>query len=155
VLADATIYRDQAHTRYRTSPGSHPMPAPAERGARWVGVHHDRPLPDDSDVAPVELPVVVNHGRWVVRCPCGGAQHACRTDRRMFCVDCRNGHADGRWVLVRWPDNPEEIEQLLEGRPVELQNWDLSESAGMLRAENDLLVERARAGRPLGVAAGA
>lgn len=119
-------------------------------GATWV-VRAAWPHPD---VAPFTPPaahkataqhaarVRVNHGRWVVDCPCGGAQLACRTDHRMFCVDCLNEHVAGAWVPVVWPANVEQIEGILGVRPVDLQNWDPIESVEQLRAENRILADQ-------------
>lgn len=39
-----------------------------------------------GEVAPVE-----NHGRWVVQCPCKGAQIASRVTPVFVCVDCGAG----------------------------------------------------------------
>lgn len=82
------------------------------------------------------LPVVVNHGRWIVDCPCGGAQLACRTDPRFFCVDCLNSWTDGAWVNVDWPRDAAAIDALLSSRPLALQNWNPGDD---LVAENKIL----------------
>ena len=68
----------------------------------------------------------VNAGRWIVPCPsprCGGAQYACYEDRRLWCVDCDNAFTHGQWVPVSWPENPEEIEEVLIRRPEYARNW--------------------------------
>ena len=147
MLRDATHYAQIIASAARAQPAHVPMPAPADHGARWVihfWPHRDQPpwSPPDDQVSKEVRQVRVNHGRWVVDCPCGGAQLACRTDRRMFCVDCLHTANGGQWVTVAWPDDVEQIEALLESRPVGLQNWDPGETVGVLHAENALLRER-------------
>lgn len=79
------------------------------------------------------LPVFVNHGRWMVLCPCGSAQLASRSDRRFFCVDCGNS----TWVKVSWPEDEREIERVLGYRPdPRTRNWDPSQTVEDLRREN-------------------
>lgn len=94
-------------------------------------------IPDQ--VAPDALPVKVNHGRWVVECPCGSAQLASRTDRRFYCVECGNVLFEGKWVKVEWPSDNElaVIEQTLAARPFAAnQNWSPGETMRALKAEN-------------------
>lgn len=75
-------------------------------------------------IAPVSLTVQVNHGRWIVECPCGSAQLASRTDRRFFCVECGNVMFEGKWVRVEWPADPEAVERELGRRPfAQNRNW--------------------------------
>lgn len=91
------------------------------------------------------LPVVVNHGRWLVECPCGGSQLACRTDPRFFCVDCLNEWTGGAWVNIAWPARPDFIDMMLSSRPLQLQNWSPGDD---LVTENEYL--RATAGSQVG-----
>lgn len=96
----------------------------------------ERRIPDQ--VAPDALPVHVNHGRWIVECPCGSAQLASRTDRRFFCVECGNVTFEGKWVRVEWPSDSEvaEIEQALQERPfATYQNWSPGETVQELKVE--------------------
>jgi hypothetical protein len=125
-------------------------PEPPAKGATWV----TRVGWNRTDVAPFTPPddyvagrehairVRVNHGRWIAVCPCGGAQLACRTDHRMFCVDCLNAHVDGRWVPVIWPEDVGGVEDAMAVRPAVLQNWEPDETVAVLRAENTLLSAR-------------
>ena len=79
----------------------------------------------------------VNHGRWLVRCPwCKSAQYASREDHRFFCVECFNAPAGQRWVAVIWPQDHEEIESVLCGRPKQNRNWTTGEPVDKLREEN-------------------
>lgn len=101
--------------------------------------------PPSDQVAGVPVPAVVNHGRWIVRCPvfiddanrttCSGAQIASRDDHRFFCVECGNPHVDGRWLPVAWPDDPDAIDAALAVRPVTYQNWE-GEPVETLLADN-------------------
>lgn len=95
------------------------------------------PPPAGSQRFADKLLAYVNHGRWVVDCLCGSAQLASRTDRRFWCVDCRNGWALGKWVEVVWPANADDIEGLLLQRPFSKnQNWTTGEDVMTLVAEN-------------------
>ena len=84
--------------------------------------------------------VVVNHNRWIVRCPfppCRGVEIAARTDHRFFCCSCGNKTAGGLWLRVQWPDTAEAIEAALLVRPdPDTRNWELGETVDDLRAEN-------------------
>ena len=91
-----------------------------------------------SDQADGRLPVVVTHGRWIVRCGCGGSQYACAIDRRFLCDRCRNAAAGGRWLAIQWPEDPNAIELALKPRLPEHQNWLPGESVAQLYGENDL-----------------
>lgn len=87
-------------------------------------------------VSPITLTVSVNHGRWIVECPCGSAQLASLTDKRFFCVECGNLWAEGMWARVEWPDEPGAIEEVLEKRPFpKNRNWYPSETIEQLREE--------------------
>lgn len=102
---------------------------------------HDEPLlpdlPSGKHASAETLLAYVNHGRWVVDCPCGSAQLASRSDRRFFCTDCRNTFAHGKWVGVVWPADEADIEGLLLQRPdVKTRNWYPTEDAMTLVAEN-------------------
>jgi len=106
---------------------------------------------------PAEPVAVVNHGRWVAHCPyCPGAQLACATDTRFFCLDCFHAEdpaALGKWLAVRWPDRETlrgVTEALLKRPRMETRNWQPAHvAAGVakpgepvegLRAENALRV---------------
>ena len=103
-----------------------------------------------SDTAPGSLPVIVNHGRWIVRCPCGGSQYACAIDRRFLCDRCCNTSAGGRWRRIEWPEDPRAIELALKPRLPEHQNWLPGETTVQLWAENDMN-DRIRSGNPVPV----
>ena len=137
MLADATIYRDQGAGQGVL------MHEPAS-GARWCAtVHWNKPhvppvLPVDGHLSATVAAVArVYEGAWIVDCPCGGAQYACRTDRRLFCPDCLNAAAGGAWVPVTWPAGVDAVEAALERRPVATtRNWRPPETVADLLAEN-------------------
>lgn len=100
---------------------------------------HRRDVPQELPKAQSSkaLLVVVNHARWIVRCPCGGAQIASRSDRRFFCVDCLNAWCGSKWVRVRWPDEADDIHAALARRvDPETRNWEPHETVADLEAEN-------------------
>lgn len=81
----------------------------------------------------------VDLGRWIVDCPwCKSAQHASREDQRFFCVECGNAAINGQWAQVQWPNEWEDIENLLSARPDKgNQWWTPGETLAGLQAEND------------------
>jgi hypothetical protein len=96
--------------------------------------------PRPADDGDEHATAVVNHGRWIVRCPfCTGAQLADPEDHRFFCNDCLNHPVEGRVLVVDWP-NPvvqPAIEQALLDRPVaSTRNWETWEEVSWLLAEN-------------------
>jgi hypothetical protein len=133
------VPRDASH--------AHRGSSPPDKGARWCAevINEARlaaglstvPIPDDSKVSKLDaLLVYANHGRWVVDCPCGSAQVACRTDHRFFCVECRNSWAGGRWAPVVWPKQLDDIEGLLDARLPKYAHWTPGEDVMTLVAEN-------------------
>lgn len=70
-----------------------------------------------------------NHGRWVADCPCYGAELVA-PDEPMVCGTC------GRTHTVVFPDNFEQIDGLLEGRPKVNRNWLIGEPLTQLQQEN-------------------
>jgi hypothetical protein len=117
--------------QFNLPPGREAESAPLMKAARLKTAPN---LP--KEIAPFSLPAVVNHGRWIVECPCGGAQLASRTDKRFFCIDCGNVAFEGKWVHVEWPDEAEEIEAELDQRFYPKQrNWRPGQTSKDLRDE--------------------
>lgn len=90
---------------------------------------------------------VVNHGRWIVRCPnkpigCGGAMYASLAEPVFLCADCFSPENGGKWYAVAFPANRVGIEAVLLKRPAVLaesasnRNWEPSEGVADLRREN-------------------
>ena len=97
------------------------------------------PEPQPKGYAPDAEPVhvVVNHGRWLVRCRnCPGAELARRRHPWFWCTSCYNHHLDNRLIPVIWPADPDAIAALLGPRPLHAKNWEPGESLDVLRAEN-------------------
>lgn len=92
-----------------------------------------------NGIAPKSEAVEVRaeHGRWLVDCPdCKGAQYAPLTDHRFMCNNCANLAIGSLWRPVVWPKDRENIETLLEARPMlHNQNWNPGETVGDLRNE--------------------
>lgn len=116
---------------------------PAERGAEWVPrLTWVSPEPIEKAMRartaprPASVPAEVNEARWVVQCPdCGGAQLACRSDRRFMCNECGNVAIGGLWRPVDWPAEAEAIEAELAQRPEANQHWRAGETLEQLRDE--------------------
>ena len=79
----------------------------------------------------------VNEGRWIVSCPCGGAQLASLIDPRFMCCECANAANGGAWMPVTFPKALPDIVAALTARadPV-AQNWQPGETVAVLLAEN-------------------
>jgi len=114
---------------------------PAAHRGPWLDIRSSgticTPPPEDKRSG-LSVAAAVNDGRWVVLCPCGGAQLAARTDQRLWCAEC---HVDTGWTIVIWPDEDTvaEAEALLSRRPdPRSRNWrPWAETIDDLRAEND------------------
>lgn len=84
----------------------------------------------------LEFAAFVNDGRWVVQCPCGGAQLVSPDDPRFYCVDCAGERHGSKWVPVVFPREHTAISDALAARPRDKQRWSPGESLAMLRKEN-------------------
>jgi hypothetical protein len=102
--------------------------------------HRSDSPPIDAELAAslsTPLQAWVSGGRWIVMCPCGGAQLAARDDHRFFCVDCLNAQVGGQWRTVSWPADAAAIETALLRRPApETRTWLPTETLADLLAEN-------------------
>lgn len=96
-------------------------------------------MPKQAD-AKGRLHPYVNHGRWVVDCPCkgcGGAVVVSRAEAFFLCPLCCNADNDGQWYRVEFPAHRAQIEIELLKRPVRpTRNWRAHESVADLRQEN-------------------
>jgi len=54
---------------------------------------------------------VVNYGRWIAQCECGGAEYVALSDPVFFCCSCGNASVDGKLRMVIFP-SIEEIQQI-------------------------------------------
>lgn len=96
------------------------------------------PLPSSLEISDAPpLSAFVNHGRWLVLCPCGSGVLVEPDEPLVYCASCRNRADKGKVRRVVFPDGVAEIEGLLKERPVEKnRNWKPKESADRLREEN-------------------
>jgi hypothetical protein len=115
---------------------------PADRAAE-VCIHRNWHRKDvkrhvPAETSDVHVQVQVNDSRWLVQCPlCRSAQVASVGDRRFFCVDCLNAHVQGRWIVVDWPANADEIEAELVKRPLpHTRGWTAEQTVADLQREN-------------------
>ena len=86
-----------------------------------------------------QVPVRVYRGRWLTDCPfCYSAQDASFTDHWFFCAGCKNAGADNRSVPTVWPDDHEQIAEVLLVRPfMDTRNWFPHENVDDLLRENE------------------
>lgn len=91
------------------------------------------PIGVDEDTPPLEA--YVNHGRWIVKCECGGAEKAWE-ERLFMCQSCWNGGSKHKYRRTVFPKRRAEIEALLIKRPLQNRNWTPGETLVLLRREN-------------------
>ncbi|MAH45846.1 hypothetical protein CMI37_08445 [Candidatus Pacearchaeota archaeon] len=77
----------------------------------------------------------VDHGRWIVRCECGGAELAWE-EGLMLCHSCFNSKQRQQLRRTKFPPNRQAIEVLLMKRPYENRNWFPYETLNDLETEN-------------------
>lgn len=82
------------------------------------------------------LRALVNHGRWVVHCECGGAEFTWE-EGLFMCRNCFNGEHKHRWRSSVFPKARAQIETVLMARPLDKRNWYLNETIAVLKHEND------------------
>jgi len=97
-----------------------------------------RHLPITEDTEGIDgkpLCAYVNHGRWVVKCECGGAEKAWN-EGYFMCQSCFNTFHGHKYRLSIFPEHRGQIEKLLIDRPLVNRNWKVGETLGQLLAEN-------------------
>ena len=77
----------------------------------------------------------VNHGRWVVKCECGGAEKAWE-EGFFMCQSCFNAGHKHQYRKSVFPKDRVKIEELLSLRSLPNRNWLLGETINDLEAEN-------------------
>lgn len=99
-------------------------------------------LPPPETEVEGEIPALVNHGRWMAHCGCGGAVVVSSKVPLFWCPDCGNQANKGKWLRVIFPAEKEEIEKELLKRPADdgfrarNRNWLPGESVADLAKEN-------------------
>jgi hypothetical protein len=98
-------------------------------------------IPDLGAVALEAPPLIarVDHGRWVVDCPCGSSSMVWTDNPLLWCMSCGNADVNHRWrrVSIPGPEIRDQIEELLMVRPKENRIWNPNESIEDLRRENE------------------
>lgn len=93
----------------------------------------------DAIDSSVGLVAEVIENKWTVCCPdCRGVEYAWRDGPYLFmCASCFNGVVGHRWRAYTFPANYQEIEKVLQARPVpETRNWTKHETIAALKIEN-------------------
>jgi len=91
-----------------------------------------------NDIADMEIEAVINHSRYVARCPfCTGAELVWPSRLVFMCCSCWNEQAGNKFLRVKLPEKREGIERELLNRPQpHTRNWEPGESIARLRREN-------------------
>lgn len=136
-LIDGAQYFGLALDDYRRSerPPRPRQPAGLKFTAAVVGLNPPPALDRVSKADP--LPARVDHGRWIVDCPCHAASMVWLDTPLVWCGGCGNAHIFGQWQRVKLPEERAEIEAALIVRPdAANRNWFPGESVENLLAEN-------------------
>jgi len=131
---DGALYATRAAGRYAL-----PADRQAELPILLYWQRDDVPSFIPTEVCKHPVSAELNHARWVVKCECGAAQFASKTDHRFFCVQCLNELDKGQWRPVEWPVDVEGIERLMRPRYSENVNWLPGEKVSQLVAENNAM----------------
>lgn len=99
---------------------------------RMMGILQSVPLAVD-DSSP--LNAYVNHGRWLVKCECGGCEYAWE-EKLFMCQSCWNSGHKHKLRRVAFPLYRKAIEMMLAQRPLINRNWKPGETIDRLRKEN-------------------
>lgn len=95
-----------------------------------------RLIPEQGyDEKSLPLKAYVNHGRWIVKCECGGGEKAWE-EGWVMCQSCFNATLGHRYRRVIFPKPRSRIEQLLTVRPEPNRNWRPGETLADLEREN-------------------
>lgn len=92
-----------------------------------------KPIGLFEDDAPLQA--YVNHGRWILKCECGGAEKAWEEEKFM-CLSCLNSGHKHQYRKAIFPSNRTAIEAILIKRPLANRNWLPVETLAQLRKEN-------------------
>lgn len=101
------------------------MPAMAKQGISQANY---------DEVSPA-LEAYVNHGRWIVKCECKGAEKAWE-EGWFMCRSCLNAGYKHQYRQSVFPKERIGIEKLLTERPLLNRNWYPGETLSQLKAEN-------------------
>lgn len=78
----------------------------------------------------------INHGRWIAKCECGGAEYVWEEELFM-CQSCWNASHKHQNRHTTFPKERKAIETILEVRPLPNRNWLPNETMALLIAENE------------------
>tara|TARA_Y100000310_G_scaffold2728_1_gene3534 strand:- start:3341 stop:3733 length:393 start_codon:yes stop_codon:yes gene_type:complete len=93
-------------------------------------------LPEQEfDNTSPSLNAYVNHGRWLIKCECNGAEKAWEEEWFM-CQSCFNGKHKHKYRIAELPSKRKEIEDLLNLRALPNRNWFPHETISDLEKEN-------------------
>jgi len=81
------------------------------------------------------MKAIVNRGRWIVRCECGGAEYAFE-EGIFMCQSCFNSGHLHKYRPVEFPKNRKKIEALLEKRALINRNWEIIDTLKDLEDDN-------------------
>jgi len=83
------------------------------------------------------LKAYINHGKWLVKCECGGCEKVWE-EGWMMCRACLNTAHGHRYRQTVFPRIRKAIEMLLIQRPLANRNWQPGETLVQLKAENKI-----------------
>ena len=100
-------------------------------GMEWVRFKDKAILPElnkrhipflEPDDKAEPLKAIVNHGRWLILCDCGGAEYA--WEEGMFmCLSCFNASSGHKFRKSAFPKERRKLEGILNKRILPNRNW--------------------------------
>lgn len=101
------------------------IPAMAKKGIEPQGYAPDKPLE-----------AYINHGKWLVKCECGGCEKVWE-EGWVMCQSCFNALSGHKFRPTVFPKKRKDIEALLSLRRLPNRNWLPGETLLFLKAENE------------------
>ena len=83
---------------------------------RKLAARHGLRLDEHTAGKPVQA--IIDYGRWIALCECGGAEAVDPKDQVFFCVSCGNDRTSGKLRKVNFPADYKTIEAEVMARPL-------------------------------------
>jgi len=72
----------------------------------------------DEKIAGKPVQAILDYGRWIALCECGGGEAVDPADPVFFCVSCGNERTNGKLRKVDFPSDYKAIEKDVMSRPL-------------------------------------
>lgn len=97
----------------------------------------------DGNATGKNVEAIVDFGRWIAKCECGGAEIVDPDTPEFFCYSCGNVDNKGRTRPVVFPKEFSEIEsELISRKDAKWKCWSSKQSLDELKVESAMLKEK-------------